>query len=117
MVGERGHGGELADERGEVGVGSAGFEAEAMFEGDGEGVDEVEGRKLSKKVGFALFGGDIVAFGDVHPDDAGEVAGGEEEVGPVFRSLCVTLVGSGGAETQCQTHNKTHHGEQDRLDA
>ena len=97
--GGRGHGGEVGDERAEVVVVGVGFEAEAVHEGDGEGVDEVQGGDFGEQVGFAdvRVVGRVPLFG-VDPDVPGQVARGLDELGPVLAAFDVAFVGARGAE-------------------
>lgn len=69
--GGAGEGGEVGDEGGEVVVVGVGFEAEAALEGDGEGVDQVQGGQFGEQVGFPFFGARRVALINVDPDVAG----------------------------------------------
>ena len=71
--GGAGEGGEVRDERLQVGVVGVGFEAESVHEGDGEGVDEVEGGEFGEEVCFPVFCVLVVAFFDVDPDVAGQI--------------------------------------------
>ena len=65
--------GEVRHERFQVVVVGVGFKAESVFERDGEGVDEVEGREFGEEICFSIFGVHIMAFFDVDPDMAGQV--------------------------------------------
>lgn len=69
--GGAGEGGEVGDEGAEVIVVGVGFEAEAALEGDGEGVDQVQGGQFGEQVGFPFLGVRCVALLGVDPDVAG----------------------------------------------
>lgn len=76
----------------EIGIMGERFEAEFVFEGDGESEDEVYGCYLCEEIVFRAFG----ALGDVDPEVAGEVAGLHGEGGPGFAAVGLNYFGMKG---------------------
>ena len=72
----------------EIGIMGERFEAEFVFEGDGESEDEIYGCDLCEEIIFCVFR----ALGDVDPEVAGEVAGLHREGGPRFAAVGVTVL-------------------------
>ncbi len=72
----------------EIGIVGERFEAEFVFEGDGESEDKIYGCYLCEKIVFCAFG----ALRYVDPEVAGEVAGLHREGGPGFAAIGVTAL-------------------------
>ena len=111
-----GEGIEVADHVLKVFVVGVRLEAETVLECHGERNDEVQcadfGEKVllsEDRVGVALFG--------VNPDETGEMLRHKAELGPVFTSLVVALVGGGRAEAESETDDETEHCEEELVDS
>jgi hypothetical protein len=87
-----------------------------MFEGNSVSGDQVEAVNLGEEVLFAELGVFLVALIDVNPDKARKVLRCEGQLRPVFAAVIVALIGSGAAEAQSKTDNKTENGEQKLVD-
>ena len=91
-------GGEVADERGWVVLVGVGFEAETALEGDGEGVDEVQGGQFGEEIGLAVLGALRVPLRGVVSDVPSQVPGYLNQLRPVLAAFDVALIGARGAE-------------------
>jgi hypothetical protein len=72
----------------EIGIMSERFEAEFVFEGDGESEDEIYGCDFCEEIIFCVFR----ALGDVNPEVAGEVTGLHRKGGPRLAAVGVTVL-------------------------
>lgn len=110
--GGAGEGGEVGHERLEVVVVGVGFEAESSFQGDGEGVDEVEGGEFGEEICFPFLWTHVVAFVGVNPDTASQIPRRLDELGPVLAAFDVALISAGSTERDTQTDDETQDCEQ-----
>lgn len=110
--GRAGEGGEVRDQGLQVVVVGVGFEAESVFQCDGEGIDEVEGGEFGEEIRLSVLGARVMAFFRVDPDMTSQVPRGLDELGPILAAFDVTFVSTGSTEGNAKTDDETQDGKQ-----
>jgi hypothetical protein len=106
----------VADHVLEVFVVGVRLEAKTVFERHGERNDKVKCADFGEEVLLSEDGVGVALFG-VHPDETFVVLRYKGELGPVFTSLVVALVGGGRAEAESETDDETEHCEEKLVDS
>ena len=65
---------EMRNQRLQVRIFSGVLESETVFEGDGEGIEQVDGAQLGEKIPLSQLLGFVVALFDVYPNQTSHVA-------------------------------------------